>query len=147
LGQDESGKSLVLENHKELVRAPFKGILHASALWNFITLDVLRSLTTSWSKSHSSLRQARLGKHGEFQSTRDYEPWLTRYSRPAIMMGLFVAFGGVLFGYDTGTIGGIIAMDYWKKTFSTEPDHYTITAAQDSLIVSILSAVSKSSKC
>lgn len=30
-------------------------------------------------------------------------------------------------------------MDYWKKEFSTEPD-YSITASQDSLIVSILSA-------
>lgn len=29
---------------------------------------------------------------------------------PAIMIGIFVAFGGVLFGYDTGTIGGILAM-------------------------------------
>jgi SP family sugar:H+ symporter-like MFS transporter len=29
---------------------------------------------------------------------------------PAIAVGLFVAFGGVLFGYDTGTIGGILAM-------------------------------------
>lgn len=58
---------------------------------------------------------------------------------PAIVIGLFVAFGGVLFGYDTGTISGILAMDYWKKEFSTEPDG-SITASQDSLIVSILSA-------
>lgn len=29
---------------------------------------------------------------------------------PAILMGLFIAFGGILFGYDTGTIGGILAM-------------------------------------
>jgi hypothetical protein len=29
---------------------------------------------------------------------------------PAIVMGFFVAFGGVLFGYDTGTISGILAM-------------------------------------
>lgn len=29
---------------------------------------------------------------------------------PAILMGGFVAFGGILFGYDTGTIGGILAM-------------------------------------
>lgn len=46
--------------------------------------------------------------------------------------------------YDTGTIGGIIAMPYWKKEFSTGytddngmPD---ITSSQSSMIVSILSA-------
>jgi hypothetical protein len=49
--------------------------------------------------------------------------------------------GGVLFGYDTGTIGGILAMPYWLKTFSTG---YTvdglpaITSSQSSQIVSIL---------
>lgn len=57
---------------------------------------------------------------------------------PAVMVGLFVAFGGVLFGYDTGTIGGILAMDFWQKTFATDGE--SITPAQDSLIVSILSA-------
>ena len=31
-------------------------------------------------------------------------------ARPAILIGAFVAFGGILFGYDTGTIGGILAM-------------------------------------
>ncbi|KAF7198443.1 Major facilitator-type transporter ecdD [Pseudocercospora fuligena] len=64
---------------------------------------------------------------------------------PAIVVGLFVAFGGVLFGYDTGTIGGILAMPYWLETFSTG---YTnpktggpgITSSQSSEIVSILSA-------
>ncbi|KAK8162688.1 general substrate transporter [Phyllosticta citrichinensis] len=63
---------------------------------------------------------------------------------PAIVIGTFVAFGGVLFGYDTGTIGGILAMDYWKKEFTTghinakgEPD---VTSSQHSEIVSILSA-------
>lgn len=34
---------------------------------------------------------------------------------PAILIGAFVAFGGVLFGYDTGTIGGILAMPYWDS--------------------------------
>lgn len=47
---------------------------------------------------------------------------------PAIIIGLFVAFGGVLFGYDTGTISGILAMKYWRKLFSTgyinPADHY-----------------------
>jgi MFS transporter, SP family, sugar:H+ symporter len=59
--------------------------------------------------------------------------------RPAIVIGLFVAFGGVLFGYDTGTISGILAMDYWKREFATTADG-ELTASQDSLIVSILSA-------
>lgn len=61
-----------------------------------------------------------------------------RGSKPrAIFIGLFVAFGGVLFGYDTGTISGIMAMDYVKKTF-TDRGHFT--ASETSLITSILSA-------
>ncbi|KAH8887880.1 high-affinity glucose transporter RGT2 [Thozetella sp. PMI_491] len=63
---------------------------------------------------------------------------------PAIAVGAFVAFGGVLFGYDTGTISGILAMDYWKGLFSTGykdskglPD---VSPSQSSAIVSILSA-------
>ncbi|KAH7356490.1 putative glucose transporter rco-3 [Rhexocercosporidium sp. MPI-PUGE-AT-0058] len=65
-------------------------------------------------------------------------------SWPAIIIGLFVAFGGVLFGYDTGTISGILAMDYWRNEFTTgyknsknQPD---VSPSQTSLIVSILSA-------
>lgn len=50
-----------------------------------------------------------------------------------------------MYGYDTGTIGGIIAMPYWRRQFSTGyinradglPD---ISASQSSQIVSILSA-------
>ncbi|MCJ1313056.1 Plasma membrane low glucose sensor [Agyrium rufum] len=69
-------------------------------------------------------------------------------SMPAIIIGCFVAFGGILYGYDTGTIGGILAMPYWLQLFSTEPPHilpdgtqqYYITSSQSSLIVSILSA-------
>ncbi|MCJ1477590.1 High-affinity glucose transporter rgt2 [Lambiella insularis] len=64
---------------------------------------------------------------------------------PAIAIGCFVAFGGVLFGYDTGTIGGILAMPFWLQTFSTgaavsATGGPAITAGQSSQIVSILSA-------
>lgn len=65
-------------------------------------------------------------------------------SWPAIVIGLFVAFGGVLFGYDTGTISGIIAMRYWLNEFSTgnrdKNGDLDITSSQSSTIVSILSA-------
>ncbi|KAM4065896.1 major facilitator superfamily protein [Hirsutella rhossiliensis] len=65
-------------------------------------------------------------------------------SWPGIAIGFFVAFGGVLFGYDTGTISGILAMPYWQSTFSTgyvnPQGHLDITTSQESGIVSILSA-------
>ncbi|KAK3682868.1 general substrate transporter [Podospora appendiculata] len=65
-------------------------------------------------------------------------------SWPAIAIGAFVAFGGVLFGYDTGTISGIIAMDYWRALFSTgyrdSSGHPDISPSQSSAVVSILSA-------
>ncbi|EMC94000.1 hypothetical protein BAUCODRAFT_36470 [Baudoinia panamericana UAMH 10762] len=52
---------------------------------------------------------------------------------PAIMVGMFAAFGGILYGYDTGTISGIQTMPYWKQEFG-DPGSGRI-----SLIVSILS--------
>ncbi|KAI1349335.1 general substrate transporter [Xylaria sp. FL0043] len=65
-------------------------------------------------------------------------------SAPAIMVGLFVATGGVLFGYDTGTINGILAMTSFRDQFSTgfrndqhEPD---LRPDQTSITVAILSA-------
>ncbi|KAK3349784.1 general substrate transporter [Lasiosphaeria hispida] len=65
-------------------------------------------------------------------------------SWPAIAIGAFVAFGGVLFGYDTGTISGILAMDYWRSLFSTgyrdSKGHLDVSPSQSSAIVSILSA-------
>ncbi|KAI1408381.1 high-affinity glucose transporter [Hypoxylon sp. FL1857] len=63
---------------------------------------------------------------------------------PAIVIGLFVAFGGVLYGYDTGTISGILAMPYWQDLFSTgyinTQGHRDVSPSQSSAIVSILSA-------
>lgn len=72
------------------------------------------------------------------------KPPVAGRSWPAIAIGLFVALGGVLFGYDTGTISGIEAMDFWQNEFSTgyrdSAGHLNVTPSQSSTIVSILSA-------
>ncbi|GAA95166.1 uncharacterized protein L969DRAFT_53148 [Mixia osmundae IAM 14324] len=63
---------------------------------------------------------------------------------PAILMVTFAAFGGLLFGYDTGYISGVKAMPYWLQSFgspdATAVSGYSITTSQDSLVTSILSA-------
>lgn len=62
----------------------------------------------------------------------------------AIVMSAFAGFGGILFGYDTGTIGGIIAMDDWLRTFGrydpTGQLGFYLATNDKSLVVSILSA-------
>jgi sugar porter (SP) family MFS transporter len=76
---------------------------------------------------------------------------LTRVEAPvtakAYMLCAFAAFGGILFGYDSGYIGGVLGMDFFKQQFgspnSTSPDAYNgfmYSTSDKSLIVSILSA-------
>ncbi|KAH7364390.1 hexose transporter [Rhexocercosporidium sp. MPI-PUGE-AT-0058] len=50
-----------------------------------------------------------------------------RLSPPGNILGAFIAFGGIHFGYDTGTISGILAMEKY------------ITSSQQALIVPMLS--------
>ncbi|KAF8757936.1 MFS monosaccharide transporter [Rhizoctonia solani] len=59
-----------------------------------------------------------------------------------ILMTAFAAFGGILFGYDTGTISGIKQMKDWLRTFGYDKGDgsYGITTSNESLVVSILSA-------
>ncbi|KAK9487527.1 general substrate transporter [Lipomyces starkeyi] len=60
----------------------------------------------------------------------------------AIIVGSFAAFGGILYGYDTGSINGIIAMNMFKKQFATYHDangNPYLTSGETSLIVSLLS--------
>jgi len=49
------------------------------------------------------------------------------------------AFGGILFGYDTGTIGGIIAMEDWLKNFGSFDSSigYYLPTNNSSLVVRI----------
>ncbi|KAF8515072.1 MFS monosaccharide transporter [Gautieria morchelliformis] len=63
-----------------------------------------------------------------------------------ILMTGFAAFGGILFGYDTGTISGIIAMNDWLCTFgfvvanpAAGAATCAISTSNTSLVVSILS--------
>ncbi|KAI9709509.1 MAG: hypothetical protein M1820_003269 [Bogoriella megaspora] len=64
----------------------------------------------------------------------------------AYLMCAFAAFGGIMFGYDSGYISGVLGMDFFKREFGkpvstdVDPSGYLYTTPQKSLIVSILSA-------
>ncbi|KAI0628432.1 MFS monosaccharide transporter [Trametes polyzona] len=64
-----------------------------------------------------------------------------------IAMATFASFGGILLGYDTGTINGILQMQDWLRTFGHlvpgPPGavlRFSVSTSVESLVVSILSA-------
>ena len=67
----------------------------------------------------------------------DFDEKSAGSSTMGVVVGLFAAFGGILFGYDTGLINSILAMDYVKAQFPEKGDDFS--ASEKSLIVSILS--------
>ncbi|KAJ4375906.1 hypothetical protein N0V83_001184 [Neocucurbitaria cava] len=75
---------------------------------------------------------------------------LDRVEAPVTLRGyllcVFAAFGGILFGYDSGYINGVLAMNYFKQQFGGPSDlpgaynGHMYKTWEQSLIVSILSA-------
>jgi MFS transporter, SP family, sugar:H+ symporter len=64
----------------------------------------------------------------------------------AYLMCAFAAFGGMLFGYDSGYISGVLGMTFFKKQFGhpvpldVDSTGFLYSTPNKSLIVSILSA-------
>ncbi|GAA6059048.1 hypothetical protein JCM10212_001273 [Sporobolomyces blumeae] len=65
-----------------------------------------------------------------------------RSNKMAIIMSCFAAFGGFLYGYDTGNISGVKEMPYFQRQMGNlQPDGtYALSSGDNSLITSILSA-------
>ncbi|PWN53251.1 putative monosaccharide transporter [Violaceomyces palustris] len=70
------------------------------------------------------------------------KPSNLKQTLPAIIVAITSAFGGILYGYDTGTISGVIVMRNFKDTFgSLQPSgEVDLSTGDQSLVTSILSA-------
>ncbi|EPQ30764.1 uncharacterized protein PFL1_01665 [Pseudozyma flocculosa PF-1] len=81
------------------------------------------------------------------------KPATVKQSIPAIAVAAASAFGGILYGYDTGTISGLLAMENFRETFGqfypvNKPSNtgsvpvpgYDLSTGNTSLVTSILSA-------
>lgn len=63
-------------------------------------------------------------------------------SRRAVLLAIFIAFGGFLFGYDMGVISGCLIMPDFIRRFGQEgtDGQYYLSSTRQSIIVSLLSA-------
>ncbi|KAK0466200.1 general substrate transporter [Desarmillaria tabescens] len=65
-------------------------------------------------------------------------------TKRAILLAIFVAFGGFLFGYDIGVISGCLIMPDFIRRFgnpdTTKPGEYILDSNRQSIITSLLSA-------
>ncbi|KZT08817.1 general substrate transporter [Laetiporus sulphureus 93-53] len=63
-------------------------------------------------------------------------------NRRAILLAIFIAFGGFLFGYDIGVISGCLIMDDFVERFGQQNSDgsYTLSSSRQSIITSLLSA-------
>lgn len=133
-------KSIV--SHLVCFYRPLRSQLWLSSVAHSTTLYTNGSYSLCLSKS--SRHRARLARHGL--------PSWSAFSWPLVVFFLAMSesskssdCGTQLTVNSTGTIGGILAMPYWLKTFSTGyRDPVTgdpaVTASQSSMIVSLLSA-------
>ncbi|PWN38467.1 putative monosaccharide transporter [Meira miltonrushii] len=84
------------------------------------------------------------GGIGKARSLPAPKPRTFREALPALIVAAFVAWGGILFGYDTGVISGIIEMENFKEQFGTKDNPpqpgWSLSTSHRSLVVSILSA-------
>ncbi|EAS29564.3 sugar porter (SP) family MFS transporter [Coccidioides immitis RS] len=93
-------------------------------------------------RASSELEKDVSAQHAEAQAGQFVETpirWVTLHS---VIMGMFVSMGGFLFGYDTGQISGILAMEDFLKRFGEKDatgDGYHFSNVRSGLIVAILS--------
>ena len=82
-----------------------------------------------------------------FRASGRVSSWQVRLSLSPLLLGThdrsaFSAFGGILFGYDTGVISGIKEIHPWLEIFGqqTADGSFILPSNHDSLVTSILSA-------
>ncbi|KAI0333217.1 general substrate transporter [Cubamyces sp. BRFM 1775] len=83
-------------------------------------------------------------------SIHDMQAPVLKQRISGVSMAAFSAFGGILLGYDTGTIAGILQMKSWLRAFgkpvgaptaeTLESPHFVLHTAIESVVVSMLFA-------